>query len=293
MIAACLMRHSRFAAVVTHEESVPSDSSLDRDRSVARTDILWTLLTAFVLWVMPAPSAASAPVIYEATGATPADIVPTIEQFKRDSSYGGRDNGDLPGGLPNGWRELTWDSPHIEESGSIAFPTRGVYLEGSILGSNLQISDSSGSNHLFGDIDPSYPNTFRPFGSERVLGTTITDFSPRFAVYFQPEWVRSFGAVFSDVDKDFSATFFFYVRGPGAGAGAYTLAVPSSPGNGNLSFLGVTFLGAAPAWLWWCWTKLQDSHIGPGRNKTCRFGRGRLSHHKARSVRAYRHDRIL
>jgi hypothetical protein len=91
----------------------------------------------------------------------------------------------------------------------------------------------------FGDINPSYADTFSTFSAERLfspVGSNVANI--RFFVpgTDTPAVVRGFGAVYTDVDRKESAAFkFFDARGKLLAK----LAVPKSVDG--LSFLGVAY----------------------------------------------------
>ena len=71
--------------------------------------------------------AAAAPVVFEASGATPDDIKPSVDAF-RDAL--GTLNPNQPGSFPSGRREINWDgvpdafsAPNNEESAMEPRPT--------------------------------------------------------------------------------------------------------------------------------------------------------------------------
>jgi hypothetical protein len=111
-------------------------------------------------------------------------------------------------------------------------------------GSGLQVSASSSSGlpMRFGNYNPTYPNSFQTYQSERLLapvGSTVIDIHFSVAGSLSaPGTVRGFGAIFSDVDIAGSTSVEFFNAN---GDSLFYSSVPKSPGG--LSFLGVTFLG--------------------------------------------------
>ena len=117
------------------------------------------------------------PTIYQATGLTPADIQPVVDQFRRDISRGGTDNGSIPGPLPNGWREIDWEQPSGQ--GFLTFPEKGAFFTSGPFFSLRVSNDQPPLN--FSDIDPSYLTTFQGFGSSRMMGSVSQDAEIGFA----------------------------------------------------------------------------------------------------------------
>lgn len=201
------------------------------------------LVVAFVLlgntlsvWAAPNP------VIYQATGLTPADIEPMVEQFRRDISRGGTDNGNLPGPLSIGRRETDWENP-TRAAGGLVFPQKGTFFStGPAFGLGIS-NDTEPLN--FSNIDPSYLRTFQPFGSPRMLANV--EFSGEIGSLFgvppvdvaiaQQAYVNAIGIVFSDVDLQGST----YVRLFVFDSLELRFEVPARPGDGTLSFLGISF----------------------------------------------------
>jgi hypothetical protein len=94
----------------------------------------------------------------------------------------------------------------------------------------------------FADINPSYPGHFAPFSSPRLftaLNSNVSD-----VVFHVPgntavaAAVTGFGAVFTDVDGEFSTKLEFYAPD---GRLLYERFVPWVAGDDTLSFLGVSF----------------------------------------------------
>ena len=193
-------------------------------------------------------TASAAPQVFEASGATPADIQTAVDAFRASL---GTNNG-IGGTFASGRREINWDGvpdqfaapnllpPNFFNSNS---PRGAVFLT---LGTGFQVSANS-SNPTntpvrFGNIHPVYPELFSTFSPQRLftaLGSNITE-----TLFFVPGMthsatVKGFGAVFTDVNADDSTMIeYFDVNG------SLLLAqnvLPGSTHRGSLSFLGVTF----------------------------------------------------
>ena len=206
------------------------------------------ILSPFLLMAcVPAAksSTASTPVVVSGAG----DITSTIERYRQ--LLGGTNNGGDPGSRSGGYRELNWDSipdelaaPNLYTPDFFNAPTapraRGAVL--STPGTGLMVSadsdNPSGALPRFGNINPSYVNSFKTFSSERLfspVGSNIAEL--RFFVPGSktPAAVRGFGAVYTDVDTDHTAFEYFDIQGNSLGKFGTPIA------DRGLSFLGVIF----------------------------------------------------
>jgi hypothetical protein len=224
-----------------------------------------------------------APLVIQAAGSTAASIQSSVDAFR--AAVGTPNNGNNPGPLQNGRREINWDggNPNVLDTTAPVTPfnvflnTRGSQFTTPGLGLS-QAPPSGGPQGglavLFGN--PTYGTIFRTFSASRLftpVGSNITE-----AVFFIPgtnglqaATVRGFGAVFTDVDQPDGS-------GPGAKRGnrkASTLVeyfgtdgdllfssfVSASPGDGNLSFLGIVFDDARIARV-----RIETGDVAPGPN---------------------------
>ena len=193
-------------------------------------------------------TASAAPQIFEASGATPADIQTAVDAFR--SSLG--TNNGIGGTFASGRREINWDGvpdqfaapnlmpPNFFNSNS---PRGAVFLT---LGTGFQVSANS-SNPTntpvrFGNIHPVYPELFSTFSPQRLftaLGSNITEtlfFIPGTA---QSATVNAFGAVFTDVNAADSTTIDYFDVGGNLLLSQNVLPGPTA--RGSLSFVGVKF----------------------------------------------------
>lgn len=198
-------------------------------------------------------SVQAAPVIFSDAGATPADILDTVEAFKVQISQTGptaQDNGVGGGPFSVGFRQINWDlvptalaTPNFMPGDyfNTAAPVGAVL---STTGNGLRVSAKPGEGRplRFGDIQPSYETTFQSYGGDRIFAanlSTVTDI--KFFVPGDPgvpAYVRGFGLVFTDVDNSPLASLQFYdVDGKFLGG----FSAPAA--NNGLSFLGVWFNG--------------------------------------------------
>ncbi len=199
-------------------------------------------------------SVQAAPVIFSDAGATPADILDTVEAFKVQISQTGpvaQNNGVGGGPFSVGFRQINWDqvptafaTPNFMPGDyfNTAVPVGAVL---STTGNGLRVSAKTGEGLplRFGDIQPSYETTFQSYDGERIYAanlSTVTDV--RFYVPGDPTtpaFVHGFGLVFTDVDKSPLASLQFYdVNGNFLGG----FSAPAA--NNGLSFLGVWFNAA-------------------------------------------------
>ncbi|MFN0138694.1 MAG: FG-GAP repeat domain-containing protein [Pyrinomonadaceae bacterium] len=210
-----------------------------------------TVVAAFIVTVTLHTAAFPAQVNRTASGANPAAIQATVDQFRAD--LGGSNNG-VGGSFKAGRREINWDGVPDSFSAPNFFPAnffnsnspRGAVFSSSrtFNNSNSFIVSADASNPTataveFGDIDPSYPANFIPFSNERLFisrnnnVTTIEFFIPGTRI---PATVKGFGVVFTDVDQA-GPTFMEFYREDGT-----VISFLSAPVfNNGLSFVGVSF----------------------------------------------------
>ncbi len=264
-------------------------------QSVTNLNIRSTVIAAFGLLSMLLPVSQSAhaqgtrskefvaPVVIQAAGANAASIQSSVDAYR--AALGNPNNGNNPGPLQNGRREINWDggNPNVLDTTAPVTPfnvflnTRGSQFTTPGLGLS-QAPPSGGPQGglavLFGN--PTYGKIFRTFSPSRLftpVGSNITD-----GVFFIPgtngtvrATVRGFGAVFTDVDQPDGS-------GPGGKKGnrhASTLIeyfgadgkllfssfVPASPGDGSLSFFGIVFDDARIAQV-----RIETGDVAPGPN---------------------------
>lgn len=205
-----------------------------------------------------------APTVFQAAGPNSASIQSTVDAFR--SALGNPNNGNAPGPLVSGRREINWDGGGADTTTAPVTPfnvflnTRGGQF--TTPGIGLSQAPPSGGPQgglaaLFGNA--TYGTEFSTFSPVRLftpVGSNITN-----ALFFLPgsngnvpATVSGFGAVFTDVDQPDGS-------GPGqkhGNRGAKTLVeifgingellyssfVAAAPGHGSLSFIGVKFSDA-------------------------------------------------
>ncbi len=207
-------------------------------------------LIGLVAVTMALPLFSQAQIITTGSGSTPADITGTVNTFRTSI---GTLNPNVVGSFGSGRREINWDGVPDTLSAPNNLPAnffnanspRGAVFSTPGTGFQVSATAASGTPVRFGNIDPSYPNTFQTFSPQRLftsLGNNVVDVN-----FFVPgsstaALVRSFGSVFTDVDL-VDTTSIQYFDGANVSLGTYF--VPATPRVGTsgqgLSFLGVDF----------------------------------------------------
>jgi hypothetical protein len=166
-------------------------------------------------------------------------IQDTVDAFR--GKLGDPNNGNAPGLLNAGRREINWDG------GGSATTVSGTRFDGflNIRGAQFTTSGTGfvqappqGFDTQFND--PTFSETFGVFGPLRIfspIGSNITDVS-----FFipgtngaQPATVSGFGAIFTDVDLYGSTSMQFY---DAANKLIFDEYVPTAMGDKTFSFLG-------------------------------------------------------
>src|SRR5512143_2732572 len=151
------------------------------------------------------------PVVFEASGASPADIQAAVDAFR---AFLGALNPNVPGSFADGRREINWDGVPDAFSAPNNLPAnffnnnspRGVVFF--TPGTGFQVSaDSDNPTNTpvrFGNIHPIFPDIFSTFSPQRLftaLGSNIVEI-----LFFVPghptgATVEGFGSVFTDVNS--------------------------------------------------------------------------------------------
>ncbi|WP_447978445.1 hypothetical protein [Candidatus Nitrospira bockiana] len=203
--------------------------------------ILRGLLVFSLMMVGSGGLATAAPVVFSDAGVDRPAIQDTVDAFR--GAIGGMNNGNAPGPLATGRREINWDGggaaapvltnmPHDLFKGN-----RGALFEPD----STVFSISGQPAPEFGNINPTYPGSFTTFSSPRLFSPTnsvVTD-----QVFFVPgtnlrATVQAFGVVFTDVDVP-NTTGIEYFSLNGGSLGKFF--APTA--NNGLSFVGVSFTG--------------------------------------------------
>jgi hypothetical protein len=191
----------------------------------------------------------SAPLVRSGAGPDAASIQAVVDQYRADL---GDLNPNEPTALPGGRREINWDGVSDEMAAPNFLPpdffnateaprARGVKLEttGEGVQASADADNPSGTLPRFGNINASYPDSFKTFSGERLfspVGSNVVDLTFYVPGTTQKAVVRGFGAVYTDADK-LESTSFEYFDAEDRSLGKFP--IPAS--NDGLSFLGVSF----------------------------------------------------
>jgi len=202
------------------------------------------------------------PTVFQAAGPNAASIQSTVDAFR--NAVGNPNNGSVAVPQLTGRREINWDGGGGVDATTPPVTPFNVFLN--IRGAQFttpgiglsQAPPSGGPQGGLAELfqNPTYATAFKTFSQLRLftpVGSNITN-----GLFFLPgsngtipATVNGFGAVFTDVDQPDGS-------GPGTkhgNRGSSTLVeffdangqllfssfVPASPGDGGLSFLGITF----------------------------------------------------
>ncbi|HET9531142.1 MAG TPA: hypothetical protein VFQ92_12370, partial [Blastocatellia bacterium] len=201
------------------------------------------LLTKFLLLSMllavPVPVSA-APVVFSAAGPDQTSIQATVDAFR--AALGDPNNGNAPGPLASGRREINWDGGGSTATSPAPTPFTGfLATRGGLFatpGTGFVQAPVDGLAMTFGN--PTYSTIFRTFSPVRLFsptGSNITD-----ATFFIPgggnipATINGFGAVFTDVDLPMSTSIELFDP-QGMSLGVFF----APPADNGLSFVGVVF----------------------------------------------------
>src|SRR5262249_3048881 len=133
------------------------------------------------MMLLPATISAEA-VLFSAAGGDPASIQTGVDAYR---SALGTLNPNVPGSFGSGRREINWDGVPDNLAAPNNLPPnffnvnspRGVVF--STPGTGFQVSANDGVAPVrFGNINPTYPNTFQTFSPQRLfapLGSNLTN----------------------------------------------------------------------------------------------------------------------
>jgi hypothetical protein len=248
---------------------------MQNKQSVINSNIRSAVIAAFgllsmLLAVSETAYAQGTPVVFQAAGTDAASIQSSVDAFR--AALGNPNNGNNPGPLQTGRREINWDggNPNVLDTTAPVTPfdtflnTRGSRFTtpGRGLSQAPRVGGLQGGLAvLFSNI--TYAKIFLPFSPSRLftpVGSNITE-----ALFFTPGTngtvqarVRGFGAVFTDVDQ-LGRTLVDYFDA--SGKLIFSGSVPASPGDGNLSFFGIVFDDARIARV-----QITTGNVAPGPN---------------------------
>jgi hypothetical protein len=195
------------------------------------------------------------PLVFQAAGLTAASIQSTVDAYRE--ALGDPNNGNNPGPLADGRREINWDGGGSDATTDPVTPfdvflnTRGARFTTPGIGlSQAPITGGAQGGLVVLLNNDTYANIFSTFSPLRLftaVGSKITEgqFSVPGTNGAVAAGVRGFGAIFTDVDKpsgeksEKSSTVIEYFDAQGKLL--FTALVPSSPGDGTLSFYGIVF----------------------------------------------------
>jgi hypothetical protein len=195
------------------------------------------------------PSVTSARADREVVTGAGADVSTAVDEYR---ALLGDDNGGTPVTHEAGRREINWDAVPDEFAAPNALPAdffnapndpraRGAVLEtdGDHVAVSADDDNPSKAPPRFGDINPTYADTFRTFSEQRLfspVGSNVVNLQFFVPGTTTPAVVRGFGAVYTDVDREETASFELFDAG---GKPLETFVVPVS--EDGLSFLGIAY----------------------------------------------------
>ena len=205
-------------------------------------------ITIVCLLYFPSQSSATLLEIIQGTGSAPADIADEISTFQ--AALGDPNNGNAPGPIADGRRQINWDA------GIVPFDMPGDFFnttvprgaEFSTPGSGFRVSNPeaadptapAGGDNEFSSLNATYPDQFIPFSDPRLFspaGSNIVDVNFFIPGTDTPATVVGFGAIFTDIDLDDSTKIdMFDVNG----SNIYSSPIVDSSPQG-LSFRGALF----------------------------------------------------
>jgi hypothetical protein len=199
------------------------------------------------------------PTVFQAAGPTAASIQSAVDQYR--AALGAVNNGNNPGPLDSGRREINWDGGGSTATSpgptpfTVFLQTRGANI--TTPGTGFVQAPLDGLVSTFGN--DSYAAIFRSFSPVRLFSPvgsnrTVVEFFVPGSQGTVPATTTGFGAVFSDVDRMLgsgrggrlgplraSAVIEYLDQ---YGTLLFSSVVPASPGDAGLSFFGVVFADA-------------------------------------------------
>src|SRR5262245_32862635 len=214
-----------------------------RRKRYGMTSMMRSVGCAFFALSLFLPTTVSAFTIFSDSGANIVSVSDTVDAFR--AALGNPNNGNAPGPLAVGRREINWDGggPPVIDGTAPVTPftvfqnTRGATF--TTPGTGLTQAAATGGLLSLDLINPQYAALFSPFSQNRLfapIGSNITDgfFSIPGTGGTTPAGVIGFGAVFSDVAL--AGTSIAITTTAGA-IGQFP--VPTFSGNQTFSFLGI------------------------------------------------------
>jgi len=218
-----------------------------------------------------------APVVFQAAGPNIASIQSTIDQYR--TALGATNNGNAPGPLASGRREINWDGGGSTATSVVGTPFTGfLAIRGALFtttGTGFVQAPLAGLAETF--HNDTYLTIFQPFSPQRLfspIDSNVTEaqfFVPGGGDAPLPATSTGFGAVFTDVDlpdgsgpgdKNGNRKASTLIECFGTDGGLlYSSFVPASPGDTSVSFLGIVYLDARIARV-----RITSGDTAPGPN---------------------------
>lgn len=204
----------------------------------------------------------TAPTVFQAAGPDIASIQTTVDQYR--IALGAVNNGNTPGPLADGRREINWDggNPNNTATAVVGTPLNGFLVTRGALftttGTGFVQAPVAGLAATFNN--PTYETIFQAFSPQRLfspINSNVTEtlfFVPGPGAETKPATTRGFGAIFTDIDQSNGSspdhtngnrkpsTIIEYLDTNGLSV--YTSSVPASPGDKSVSFIGIVFTDA-------------------------------------------------
>lgn len=182
-----------------------------------------------------------------------AGLTGIVDTFRGDL---GQLNGNNPGSLGSGRRQIDWDAVPDAFASPNAFPgdffnagfsprARGAVFSTPGSGFEVSAKESSGQGVRFSNINASYATKFSTFSPERLftaLGSNVLDVEFFIPGSQDEATTRGFGVVFTDVDYSDSTFVDFLDASGNLLDRVYADAGPTA--EGSLSFVGVSYADA-------------------------------------------------
>ena len=186
-------------------------------------------------------TAQASAVVFSATGPLQSSIQATVDAFR--TAIGNPNNGNAPGELTSGRREINWDGGGTATTTNSSPLTTFQGIRGAVFttpGSGFVQATPGGLDTLLGTT--TYANTFAAFSAARIftpIGSNVTDVTFFIPGSLTPATVSGFGAVFIDVDLANTTRLQYFDAG---GTLLGDLTVPALAGaNQSFSFMGMAF----------------------------------------------------
>jgi len=202
-------------------------------------------LFAAVVFLAQVGNIFAAAISFSASGANAAAIQATVDNYRAAL---GTLNPNVVGSFGSGRREINWDGVPDALSAPNALPAnffnsnspRGVVFSTPGTGFQVSATAASGTSVRFGNINPTYTNTFQAFSEQRLftpIGSNVMDVNFFVPGTLTQAFTTGFGAVFTDVDNATTTSLqFFDLQGNSLGPAFFA---PTA--SNGLSFIGVLF----------------------------------------------------